>query len=129
MEDSKRLERLVERARAVQRNVRKRRGDFRKAALLGLGAVSRDKVQHRLDGEPCVLEELNPLRVAGGAARGKARVDFRKPRPESVADRRGEVRRQVEDDALLAKRRAGCAARVHLRIGVQIRDLLDRPQE
>ena len=48
---------------------------------------------------------------------------------QPVADRRREVCRQVEDDALLAKCRSRCAARGHLLIRMQVGNLLHRPKE
>ena len=129
VEDAERLERLVERARALARHLRERRGDLGKAALLGGGAVALGEAEHRLDGEARVLEELDALSIAVRAALREARVDLVEARAESVADRRTEVGRQVEDDAFLAERGPLRAARVHLGVGVQVGDLLHGPEE
>ena len=129
MEDAKRLQRFVESARAVQRNVRKRRGDFGKPSSLGFDAIAIYEAQNGLDGKTRVLEEIDSLGIALRAAFRETRIDFAEPCAKSIAYRRTEVRRQVEDNALLAKSRAGRAAGIHLRVGVQIWDLPHRAQE
>ena len=123
VKDAKRLQGLVESASAVQRNARERRGDIREAAFLGFCAIALDEAKHRLYGKTRVLEEFHALRVAICAALREASVDLRKPCAKPVAYRRSEVRRQVEDNTLLAKGRACGATRVHLGVRVKVGDL------
>ena len=129
VEDAKRLQRFVESTRTVQRNVRKRRGDVGKPSFLGFDAIAFYEVQNGLDGKTRVLEEIDSLGIALRAAFRETRIDFAEPCAKSVADRRREVCRQVEDDALLAKCRSRCAARGHLLIRMQVGNLLHRPKE
>ena len=129
VENAKRLQRLVESASAVQRNVRKRRGDIHEAAFLSFRAIALDEAKHRLYGKTRILEKLDALSVAVCAALRKASVDLCEPYAKSVAYRRRKVRRQVEDYALLAKSRACSAASVHLGVSVQIGNLPHRAQK
>ena len=94
----------------------------------GVG-VAVDEAEDGLDGQRGVGEEGDALGVVLGAGAREAGLDLGEARVESGGDRRAEVRRQVEDDALLAESRAGGAARVHFRVAVEVGDLLHRAQE
>ena len=129
VQDAKRLERLAEGARAKARHARERLRDVAEPASRRGGAVALYELQHRLDGEDRVLEEVDARRVALGAGAFEAAAHLREAGVEPVADRGAEVGGEVEDDALLAECRAGGAARVHLGVGVQVGDLVDRARE
>ena len=129
VQNAQRLERLAEGSRAESRNAGERLRNVIEPARFRGGAVALRKLQHRLDGEDRVLEEVDARRVALGAGAGEAFAHLRETRVEAVADRGAEVGGEVEDDALLAERRAGGAARIHLGVGVQLGDLADRARE
>ena len=129
VQDAERLERLAEGARTEARDAPERLGDVVEPASLGGGAVALDEAEHGLDRENGVFEEFDALRVSLGAGAGEAVAHLRETRVEAVADRGTEVGGEVEDDALLAERRAGGAAGVHLFLRVQLGDLADSSRE
>ena len=68
-------------------------------------------------------------RIALGAGALETRAHLGEAGVEAIADSRTEVSRDVEDNALLTEGSTGGAARVHLRIAMEVGDLADSASE